>query len=148
MGLFKPKAPKTPEGGVYRVHFAGDDRNPDGSYKQTPAALPINDAVERVALELARLRAASGGGAGLPSVASLQRCIEDARRALNDASKELELKRRQFTGGVVSMQDVSKAARAHEACHSRLRTLYTDLDKRKQADEAQAELSRIQSTLR
>ncbi|OWJ59141.1 hypothetical protein [Paraburkholderia caledonica] len=148
MGLFKPKAPKTPEGGAYRVHFAGDDRNPDGSYKQTPAALPINDAVERVALELARLRATSGGGAGLPRAASLQRCIEDARRALNDASKELELKRRQFTGGVVSMEDVSKAARAHDACHSRLRALYLDLDKRKKADDAQAELARILGLLK
>jgi hypothetical protein len=148
MGLFKPKAPKAPEGVAYQFHFAGDDRNPDGSFKQPPSELPIAPAVERVALEIAKLRGNISGGNGVADSAALRRDIEKAKCEIETASKALELKRRQFAGGTVAADDLSKASREFDQRCALFRSLHDELRKREQADQAQAELARILEALR
>lgn len=148
MGLFKPKAPKAPEGVAYQFHFAGDDRNPDGSYRQTSAELPLAPAVERVALEIAKLRVAVSRGNGVADSAALRRDIEKAKCEIETASKALELKRRQFAGGTVAADDLSIASREFDQRCALFRSLHDELRKREQADEAQAQLALILKALR
>lgn len=148
MGLFKPKAPKTPEGAAYQFHFAGDNRNPDGSYRQTAADLQINAAVERVKLELARLRASIAGATGVATMTDLNRAIAEAYATNAAASASLELKRRQFAGGIATTAEVTLAAREYDARRKRLQALHTDRQKREQADNAAIELDSILTALR
>ncbi|KVE37332.1 hypothetical protein WS69_11230 [Burkholderia sp. BDU5] len=58
-------------------------------------------------------------------------------------SKELELKRRQFAGGVVEMTAVNRANDQHNEQHAELIKLQRELAQRQDADAAQTELQRI-----
>lgn len=148
MGLFKPRAPKAPEGAAYQFHFPGDNRNPDGTYKQPSSALEINAALGRVALEIAKLRAAVGNGATVRPLHILERDIERARSVKAASAKELELKRRQFAGGVADMAAVTEAGRLDDRNSRDVTALLAEVQKRNATDAAGAELARILEVLR
>ncbi|WP_175735709.1 hypothetical protein [Burkholderia ambifaria] len=145
--IFKPKAPKVPEDAARIFHFASDHVNPDGTYKQPAIKPELEPSIARVAEELRHLRTRSESGRGLREASRLTLEIEAAKRRQSDLSKELDLKRRQFTGGVAEMDDVRTVHDRYNAQHAELTKLQDELSRRQDADAAQAELHRILSAV-
>ncbi|KVT28346.1 hypothetical protein [Burkholderia ubonensis] len=69
--------------------------------------------------------------------------IDEAKAQYAILSKELELKRRQFTGGVAEMDDVRTVNERCNTQHAEIRKLQDELSRRQEADAAQTELQRI-----
>ncbi|WP_043174329.1 hypothetical protein [Burkholderia ambifaria] len=145
--LFTPKAPKVPEDAPRIFHFASDRLNPDGTYKQPAAKTELEPAIARVAEEIRSLRAVVDSGTGLRAVARLTSAIDEARARYAILSKELDLKRRQFTGGVAEMDDVRAVNERCNTQHAELSKLQDELSRRQEADEAATELARILSAV-
>jgi len=141
--MFQPKALKVPKDAERIFHFASDHVNPDGTYKQPATKPELEPSIARVAEELRRLRAGAESGRGLRDASRLTPAIEEAKRRQSVLSKELDLKRRQFTGGVAEMDDVRAVHDRYNAQHAELRKLQDELSRRQEADAAQAELQRI-----
>lgn len=141
--MFKPKAPKIPEDATYIYHFASDYSNPDGTYKPPVAKPELEPAIARVAEELRSLRAVAESGKGLRAASWLMLEIDESKARGAVLSKELELKQRQFTGGVAEMDDVRVVHERCSAQRAELRKLQDELLHRQKADTAQAELQRI-----
>ncbi|BAX57217.1 hypothetical protein [Burkholderia stabilis] len=145
--LFKPKAPKVPEDAARIFHFASDWLNPDGTYKQPATKPELASAIERVAEELRRLRAVVDSGKELRTAARLASAIDEAKERRAILSRELELKRRQFAGGVAEMDDVRTVNDQCNTQYAELRNLQDELSRKQTADEAQAELQRVLSAV-
>ncbi|WP_322078530.1 hypothetical protein [Burkholderia cepacia] len=145
--IFTPKAPKVPKDAGRIFHFASDYVNPDGTYKQPAMKPELEPSIARVAEELRRLRAGVESGRGLRDASRLTQVIDEAKARAAMLSKELDLKRRQFTGGVVEMDDVRVAHDRYNAQHAELTKLHDELSRRQEADLAQAELQRILSAV-
>lgn len=143
--LFTPKAPKIPKDAERSFHFASDYVNPDGTYRQPGTKPELEPSIARVAEELRRLRAGVESGRGLRDASRLVPAIEEAKRRQSDLSKELDLKRRQFTGGVAEMDDVRAVHDRYNAQHAELTKLQDELSRKQAADAAHAELQRILS---
>jgi hypothetical protein len=141
--LFKPKAPKVPEDAALHFHFASDSLNPDGTYKQPVAKPELEPALARVAEEIRSLRVVVDSGKGLRTVARLTSEITEARMQLAAYSKELELKRRQFAGGVAEVDDVRVATDRYNQQYEVLNKLQDELSRKQTADAARTELQRI-----
>lgn len=141
--LFKPTAQKVPEDAALRFHFASDHLNPDGTYKQPVAKPELEPAIARVAEELRCLRSVVEAGRGLRAASQMALAIDEAKAQYAILSKELELKRRQFTGGVAEMDDVRTVNERCNTQHAEIRKLQDELSRRQEADAAQTELQRI-----
>jgi hypothetical protein len=148
MGLFKPKAPKAPEGATYNFRFASDGRNPDGGYRQQAGTPQLPDALAVVVAEIGRLRAAIDEGKHKMDAPTLNRAISLAMSENADYVNDWELAKRQFVGGVASKNEVASAQAKYHAGHSALRALQDDLRKREAADVAQQQLNVLTSALR
>lgn len=148
MRLWKPKAPKAPEGVAYQFDFPSDGRNPDGSYRQPAADLPINAAVERVQQALASLRTTVATANGLRSASALQADIERTTAEATAMSKVLERKRAQCVAGLIEIAEVAQIQRERDRVAAVGVALRSELHKRNAADEARTELDRILGVLR
>ncbi|KGX76504.1 hypothetical protein [Burkholderia pseudomallei] len=145
--IFKPKAPKVPEDAALHFHFASDSLNPDGTYKQPVAKPELEPAIARVAEEIRSLRRVVDSGKGLRTVARLTSAISEARTQREICSKELEVKRRQFAGGVVEMGAVQAANDRYNQQYEVLSKLQDELSRKQTTDAAQIELDRILSAV-
>ncbi|KVO21403.1 hypothetical protein WJ95_08215 [Burkholderia ubonensis] len=145
--IFQPKAPKVPKDAERIFHFASDYLNPDGTYKQPAAKTELEPAIARVAEELRSLRSVVEAGRGLRAASQMALAIDEAKAQYAILSKELELKRRQFTGGVAEMDDVRTVNERCNTQHAEIRKLQDELSRRQEADAAQAELQRILSAV-